>query len=81
MCEEDACQEIKRESNVGRKEVTHQVLGTDNSSFGSWVHIRVLEGSFSHSPERESRRRKADAFISLGTLPAPHKHSVSYQYR
>lgn len=29
----------------------------------------------------ESRRRKVDAFISLGTLPAPHKHPVSYQHR
>jgi len=34
-----------------------------------------------HSPERERRRRKAEAFIILGMLPAPQKHPVCYQYR
>lgn len=35
MCEEDACQEIEKESSSGRKEVSHQVLGTDNSDLGT----------------------------------------------
>lgn len=77
LCEEDARQEIQRESSGGRNEVTPQVLRRDNSSFGSWMLIRVV---MDFSVGRESRRRKADAFITLGTLAAPHKHPVSCQF-